>query len=56
MVTAPRVAVVPSPAIPLTALALSLRGDGLRDAPDPKAERRGRRLGSAGATLTEYDD
>ncbi|WP_175796883.1 glutathione ABC transporter permease GsiD [Burkholderia cenocepacia] len=40
MVTAPHIAVFPSLAIFLTVLAFNLLGDGLRDALDPKLERR----------------
>ena len=40
MVTAPHVAIFPSLAIFLTVLAFNLLGDGLRDALDPKLERR----------------
>jgi glutathione transport system permease protein len=40
MVTAPHVAIFPSLAIFLTVLAFNLLGDGLRDALDPKIERR----------------
>ncbi|HVW49192.1 MAG TPA: glutathione ABC transporter permease GsiD [Trinickia sp.] len=40
MVTAPHIAIFPSVAIFLTVLAFNLVGDGLRDALDPKLERR----------------
>ena len=40
MMTAPHVALFPSLAIFLTVLAFNLLGDGLRDALDPKIERR----------------
>ena len=40
MVTAPHVAIFPSLAIFLTVLAFNLLGDGLRDALDPKIDRR----------------
>ncbi|OXJ30301.1 glutathione ABC transporter permease GsiD [Burkholderia sp. HI2714] len=40
MVTAPHIAIFPSLAIFLTVLAFNLLGDGLRDALDPKLERR----------------
>ena len=40
MVNAPHIAIIPSIAIFLTVLAFNLLGDGLRDALDPKIDRK----------------